>query len=291
MAGAEWISAGAAAAAALAGGAVAVATYRLASSTNRLAELTAKTLATAERQVEETALTRADAVRARVDERAPRVIVILAPTEWPPYAPPRGVGDTAHQMEVTREFVTPRQDDTLIMFRTCGLMRNEGPTTATVTLNGRASFVPGVGPFRGCASVGVPVSMGPPGQVFEEVFKEPVSLGGGRYALAPGEEAIFRFDDWRPLRDWRKAWQHQQDAPPESKLLLEIIVADQFDDGIVDNISVEVQGYPVEPFGDDLGRWKIRYMVPVEGTSSAVGSTVHPAKRRYWKSKRANEPA
>jgi hypothetical protein len=213
----EWISAGAAGGAALASVAVAVATYQLARSTNRLGDLTAKTLSTAENQVQE-------AVRARADQRAPRIIAILAPTEWPPYAPPgQAAGEQAHSMPVGRRFTVPREDNTPIMLRTDGLLRNEGASTAVVQLHGRAVFYAGQSPFARSSHPG---------------FELPPHLGGGRYALAPGETALFRFDDWRPLGEWRKAWQRKEEAPPESKLFLNISASDQFDDGIVDELGV-----------------------------------------------------
>ena len=119
----------------------------------------------------------------------------------------------------------------------------------------------------------------------------PTPMGGGRHALAPGETAVFRFDDWRPLSDWRDAWHRRAEAPVQSKLFMEIIVADQFDDGIVDNLAIEVQAYPVEPVGVDLGRWVVRPLVSLDGTTSAAGSVAYPAKRRYWRSKTTNDPA
>jgi hypothetical protein len=105
--------------------------------------------------------------------------------------------------------------------------------------------------------------------------------------LSPGGEAFFDFVDFRPVTDWADAWDRRHEAPESSKLHLEVVVHDTFDDGIVDNIHVEVQGYPLRPVPDQGSTWTL--WSPGTDDMSPPGAAVYPTVRRYWSSKLSNE--
>lgn len=246
---------------ALASGGVAVATLLLAFFTYRLVRATTQSLKMIERHAEE-------AAKARIDAVAPRVTALPAKPDWPPsYEDPALERDS----EIPRDavFVLPNRGQERLWLRTLVLLRNEGASTGLVQIGGRGRFIEGTGPFGG-SNRPIPV----------EVFQ-------GRHVLRPGQEALLLFEDSRPLSEWAKAYERRSEAPSESKLTLEIVVTDHFDDGIVDNIIIETQTFPIEPVEHDPGRWRLSRAMPHE-PSDFTDASVRPVRRRYFVSKREN---
>ena len=139
-------------------------------------------------------------------------------------------------------------------------MVNEGLSTAIITLHGPARF----------------------GGVH--------TMGGDRFALLPGDSADFSFEDGRTVAEWAEGWKRRQEAPNEPRLFLEVIVMDQFDDGIVDKTEVLMGGYPIVPIeGNDAG-WIVRGLphVALDQVAAKVWSAVMPTRRRYFRSRADN---
>lgn len=248
--------------AAIASGAVAFATLALAAFTYRLMRTTVRSVEVSEALARET-------VNARVDASAPRLSVLVKTPEWPPYLEDPAIDQ--QRAEPSHVFIIPRDASRRLWLRTYALLRNEGPTTAFVTLNGSARFVNRVGPFERAENIPVPIE-----------------VSQGRCALLPSQEGLVVFEGSRTIQEWAHAYEHRQTSPPLSKIQLEIIATDQFDDGVVDNIMLVVQGYPIEPVPSDPGRRRVR-KPPAMQPPDFVGSSVLPVQRRRFRSKRLND--
>ena len=202
------------------------------------AELTRAAVETAERQAQETAW-------ARIDAQAPRVVVIPGKPEWPPYLE-RPWMSSITKAESGTTFTMPAQGATLLWFHTDLLLRNDGNTTALISLqkagrNDNVRFASGG--FSGSGNQG---------------YQLPLAVSQGRYALLPGQTALVLLDTCRSVADFAKAWDEKTSAAEESKMYLHLIATDHFQDGISDNTTVVVQAYPITPVVGDAGAWRVR---------------------------------
>jgi hypothetical protein len=66
---------------------------------------------------------------------------------------------------------------------------------------------------------------------------------------------------------------------------------DQFDDGIVDNTEVLMGGYPIVPIEGDAAGWVVRGTpeIAFDQVAAKVWSAVMPTRRRYYRSRAANQ--
>jgi hypothetical protein len=259
MSAAEWVGIGVT-------GLASLATAYMAGQTRKSIKSTQKVIDAANRQVLASEWQGREAVKARVDARSPRVVVIVSRPQWPPReaaisghagAKPAEIGpDVRYQL--------PMDQDRRIGLMTYGLLRNDGHSTAVVQLSG-ARFQD---PFA--ASVSGRFSG--------------VDLGNQTMALPPGDQIGFEFFAVRPIIDWVTAYEERTSAPAESKCHFEVIARDTFDEGIADNILVEVQAYPVEPVPGNAAGWMLSGQHP-----EPCGAVAYGSKRRYFASKTLNE--
>ena len=249
--------------------AVALGTLALAIATFVLVQRTRQEADATQEAVEATRASGLENVRARIDARAPRVIVLLSPPVWPPSFPPSsGVEGTHDQMAPDQQFASSQGVERRLLIATKGRVRNDGASTAFVRFS------------HGTL-------------VWEDdhrVVKIPAAPGvPPQYAIAPGEQATFQLLDGRPLREWMEAYQahaaNPSAHPEESKLWFQVTMIDQLDAGIVDRIQVEVQGYPIEPVPQDRERWQL-----ASEPRNRPLAFVAPAERTYYASKRENQP-
>jgi hypothetical protein len=144
-----------------------------------------------------------EAAKTRIDDQAPRVVVLMETPEWPPFidrsrssAPGGGqptLLDTLGQSEVansTEPYYFNAQRSWFLWFRTRGVLINEGNGTARVSLGGTARFIEGKSDLLGHE---VPI----PPRIGTEPFPE--------YILHPGDQAFFEWGDGHTRRLGRRS--------------------------------------------------------------------------------------
>jgi hypothetical protein len=180
----------------------------------------------------------------------------------------------------------PKHEGDRLIVRTQGYLMNEGSTTAGVEIDPSVTF-PDL-PLHRISNV---FGQGPianedadPAQEVEGLppMSEIVYLKGSRWALLPGRVVAFRPTADRPLREWVEAWHRRGTASP-LKSRFEIRIMDQYEDGVVDHHTIEVEAYPVHPVPGNDAAWQIPSSDATEGLDRA---DVLPVRRRY----RRNEP-
>jgi hypothetical protein len=221
-----------------------------------------------------------EAYRARVDDLAPKVTLLILRPFHPPYS--ASEYGNPQPWPPTKTFTMPRDADTRILVRTQGYLMNEGDTTAVVEAGGAVAFPP---PKRyletptGRGSKVLNEHDDPAENV--EGFPELSTmtyLKGSRWALQPGQVVALRATTDRPLREWVEGW-HRRGTDRPMKLRFEVRVMDQYEDGIEDHHVVEVEAYPVVPVRGNEAGWQV--------PSSAVGddgfdrADALPVRRRY----------
>jgi hypothetical protein len=255
----------------------AVATSMGAAATVELASASKRQLAAAEAQLKltqdavSTASRHADeATRARIDARAPLLQLLLRHPTWPPYLDRPSVAEVA-RAEPGMVFDLSKQGEQTLWFKTGALVRNEGATTAIVTISPGMRFTD------------VPGDYGDLG--FRRDFKIPPRSTQGRYVLRPSEEGYLVIESCATVAVLASGVDSRRTG-----MSFEVIVTDQFDDGIVDNILIEILAFPLELVSGSL--WQVREpQVPLEETNDMLGVNVQPIRRRYFVSKRDNVEA
>jgi hypothetical protein len=157
----------------------------------------------------------------------------------------------------------PRDFPYRIDLRVQGSMTNHGPAPAYIELNGDAQFE--------LSSALGELPEPRRGTVLDHST-------GKRARIDPGETLPFIFQSGRSLQEWLDAFDHQTEAPPTSFLRCEVIVDDHRDNGVVDNIFVVMQGYPIWRKRDDLGSC---FVAP----QPTVTAWVEPHERKHFLSK------
>jgi hypothetical protein len=218
-----------------------------------------------------------EAARMRVDEQAPRVVVVMEESAWPPMLDRQRSGmpgggeptlfDTAGQAEVpTGELYFDLNRKNLLYFTTRGLLINEGNGAARIQPSPAVRLVSGTSGLHKSGS--------------EQISIPPV-LGAGlypEYLLRPGEVALFEWKDGHTLGDWADAYENDYPPNPLGACFLEMVVTDWLSSGVVDHHHVLLQTTPIEPVPGRQGTWKLRD-APVPG--STIGVVAFPPNRTY----------
>jgi hypothetical protein len=180
-----------------------------------------------------------EAYRARVDDLAPRVtLVVRAPSRPPLGASPLG---DPQPWPAGAQFTMDRDADTRILVRTRGTLVNEGTSTAVVEVDDAVTF-----PSASLSAFGVPGTKS--GTI--------IRLQGPRWALRPGDAVEFWHNTDRPLREWVDGW-HRRDSDDRVRSPFEIRVMDQYENGVEDHHRIEVEAYPVAPVPGNEAAWRI----------------------------------
>jgi hypothetical protein len=204
----------------------------------------------------------AEAVKARLDARGPRLIVFTTPTENEVARGRSSTGTGAGDpWPMEREFRRSEDDYQKIALGTQIDIVNEGDVSVEVWIDGATQVLRPEGP-----------------SVRNESGRFIVPLGqGGR--------CEFRVDALRPLTDWIELWDERgKGGAPSPAARATVICSDSFDEGVIDRWQIEVVAYPVEPKPNDLAAWLLRKR---GGSPPLVTSFVYPQKRTYYLSKRS----
>ena len=206
--------------------AVAVGTLLLAGVTIRLASITRRVLV--------------ESNHARIDARAPRVVLLNPHCSWPPLQPSIGAGDPQPLLPGTE-----LGEAQVLLIRSQCRLRNEGLSTAFLKLRGSGHAV--------SLSYGIDLGDEGPPLVVDRVPNEDHDL----LPLEPGSEALVLFGAGRPVAEWGMAWRGGR-GPDTQPLTLTIVAADQFAEGVTDTIVLEVHAFPVDDTSKTKGTWAVR---------------------------------
>lgn len=218
-----------------------------------------------------------EVIAARVDARSPLVVPFPGKATWPPSAEdPRLARDSSYG-EV-ESFYVPGQLGSELWFRFQVLLKNEGNVSALIWGLNESRFV---------EVAEVRAEFFQPGDSHLVGFVAPQRLGNDRYLLPPQSNAVLDCVVHGNVQRWITAFENRHEAPPESKRQVTLIVGTQFDDGAVDNVTIEFQSYPIAPQAGHDGVWELRQFTNTnEGFPSSVG--VAPIRRRRYVSRIAN---
>ena len=216
-----------------------------------------------------------EAAKTRIDDQAPRVVVLIENPEWPPFidrsrsSAPVGADlsllDTLGQSSVansTELYQFDAHKSWFLWFRTRGVLINEGKGTARVSIGRAARFIEGESRLLGQEVLHVPPRIG------TDLFPE--------YILRPGEKALLEWGDGHTLGDWADARDNPDPPNPHGACILRITVFDWLSSGVVDHHYVLLQGRPIWPVPNMQGQWRLLNSPHME-----VGLTSYPPNRTY----------
>jgi hypothetical protein len=205
-----------------------------------------------------------EAVRSRIDARAPRVVVLPSPPEWPPRLKSNIAGGEPQQVQPGMELSEWAGSPNVVVLRTKIKIRNDGSSTAVFVVRPGDHGATVMRLHRNTTA----------GMIAEDIRP------GERHDLAPSLATSLVFDAWRQLQEWGAAWEAQDERA--CVLTLTIEVTDQFADGVIDTTVVEVFGLPVDDTSLTKGSWAVR-AVRVAGSpqTAPVKSRVLPTVRMY----------
>lgn len=225
--------------------------------------------------------------RARVDDLAPRVTVVTLRPAFPPFSPSAYGNPQPWNTHPT--FVLPGQANMRILVRTQGHLMNEGGSTAVVEVDAGVTFPDP--PIYVRTAVGGPLAnrSADPADDVEGLpaLSEMVYLKGARWALLPGRVVAFRLTADHTVAEWADAWRRRGTANP-MKTRFEIRVMDQYEDGVEDHHTVEVEAYPVVPVEGNAAAWRIP--IAVAGDEGYDRADVLPVRRQYRRGARRTLP-
>lgn len=215
-----------------------------------------------------------EAVKTRIDDHAPRVVVLFEEPQWPPFIDRTrsrmpGGGELSllqslGQSEVAGgPYYFDEQASWLLWFRTRGVLVNEGRGTARVRLDGDARFIAGTSTLLGSESE-IPV----PPQVGAPINQE--------YLLRPGDRALFEWGYGHPLSEWADARENPDPPNPHGACFLVVTVFDWLSSGVIDHHYTLLQARPIQPVPGRQGQWQI-----ISETGYDVGLVTFPPQRTY----------
>lgn len=214
-----------------------------------------------------------EAMRARTDDQAPRIVVIMEEPEWPPFrhttrqSMPGGgeptLLETKGQSEVaSATYYLDRDGNTLFWFLMRGVILNEGKGTARVRLDGDTQFVTGPTPLVPGGVTSVPPLVG--------------SVRNREYLIRPGEWAMFEWAHGHTMAEWVDAYKNPSPPNPHGACTLDVVSFDWASAGTIDHTFVLMQARPFELVP---GR-EVEYQLAAD-VGANVGIVVYPPRRVY----------
>lgn len=215
-----------------------------------------------------------EAAKTRIDDQAPRVVVLLEEPEWPPFIDPTRSGmpgggertllESMGQAQVAGgPYFFDEQKSWFLWFRTRGVLMNEGRGTARVRLDGDARFIESPSPLlENAGIVSVPPKVG--------------VASNREYLLRPGGVAVFEWAYGHTLGEWADARQNMNPPNPNGACFLTVTVFDWLSSGVIDHHYILLQARPIEPVRGRQGQWKV-----LESPDLEVGLTAFPPQRTY----------
>ncbi len=226
-------------------------------------------LAMAERSLRVSQSVAVEAEKSRLDQRAPRIAIERKPVYWPPFGPsPLSAGMPPAQFDEGRIFRMPGQGSEILILRADGTVRNEGPWSVRVHFNNAV----------------IRQQQPQHWDDDDELPWEPSRPEGYEKHLAPGESVDFRVEEPRTVGEWvENARARLQGKPAPMAIHAEIIVPDDFDNGVIDNFRIELGGCPLNPVHGETESWQIPACFP---HNVPIYFTVFALSRQYYRSKR-----
>lgn len=173
-----------------------------------------------------------EALYARIDQQAPRVIALL---DAPVIGGVQSPGELSWKSDY--EAVVPRDKDNRMYVGVTGTLINEGKGTARISLNGYADWISE--------------------EDDEPLLTGPLPKFSGEHILRPGEQIRFHWSDSHTIEEWTDSFLNASPPNPRGACFMEIIVHDYFKEGVVDHIFLEMSGRPLVPVDGDNGHWKV----------------------------------
>lgn len=192
----------------------------------------------------------AEAWKARIDDQAPRVIATINKPDV------HGVvSGNSFSLNSSAEYIMPMMKDDKLLLIAFGELINEGVGTARVRLNGNGACF------------------------LDEEENDPFFVGeivssDEERILRPGESVRFVWSDGHSLEDWVDAYNNSYPPNPRGACFLEVVVSDYLEDGIIDNLYLEMSGRPLRPIDGDTGGWQY-------SGEDQVNTVSYPGRRTY----------
>lgn len=214
-----------------------------------------------------------EAMRARIDQAAPRVIAFYERPEGPLVDPQRSQMPYANGLRllssdsfsrstsnIGQEFAFPQDASTFVWFHGKGLLINEGTSSALVRLYGEAEFTEGVNPLDG------------------SLLPIPYLVGDGITAeaiLPPGGAAQFRWASGHTVKEWSDAEANPSPPRPGGAIWLTVTVFDAQHTSTIDTLEAVFQPTPITR---DARREGIYRLTELDAISAVY---VQPTTRGY----------
>jgi hypothetical protein len=226
-------------------------------------------LIAADRSIEFTQALAAEAEKARLELRAPKLKLLCSAPEWPPFAEGLWSGGPRGQYEEGKVFRMPGASDEPFVLRAEAKLRNEGDRTVRVHINNALVSTPGT-------DGGYPATRW-----------APIRPQGYERTLAPNAELRLMVEELRPVSYWvENGLARDKGVPGPHSINCEIIAQDDFDNGVADNLFLELGGFPLERVRGETDSWQIPACLP---DNLPIHFIAKPQMRRYFRSKRANQ--
>lgn len=199
-----------------------------------------------------------DSTKARLDARAPRILVRSASTQGEVVMGKSGSG-LPQPWPLERTFRRTEDDHVTLLVGAQIDVKNEGDRSQRICVDGNVQLLRPEGANR------TPNS----GQL--TVF------------LAPGESCEFRLVEVGTVEHWAAIWdEHQKGDTVLGKCIGQVTCSDPYDEGVIDRWTVELYGYPIERIPNDLAGWKIRNG---QTNPPVVDMVMRQQERAYYLSK------
>lgn len=209
-----------------------------------------------------------ESAKARLDARTPHINVSVLQTLWPPTRPPQFVGGGGLPLRPNEEFRITRDAKHLLLLEALYRVTNESDLTVGVSLSNACepeTYASGT-------------VWGYPGKLLQ-------------VTIPPGFSRDFMVREARSLADWGdNAEDKEEGVPGRNVIVAAVIFSDTFDNGVIDNWTLEISGYPLERVPDDPGTYRVSSSADATGNASLpIAAVVRPMRRRYFLSKERNE--
>lgn len=216
-----------------------------------------------------------EATRSRIEATAPHVVAFLSPLAWPPYLDrarkvdgygrPQALDNTnAQPIREDVEFHFPEDANKILWFPVRITVRNEGQTTARVSLSTDPDLV-----LAEALTV--------------DEYAQPGSLtqvgtwaNSRTYMLPPDQTMYLEWSAGRRLAEWRLAKEEPAPPNPQGSVSVSISCGQDAADGILDTITFELAGRPICPDDRREGQWRL-----TDDPTQDVVAVVSDRVRRY----------
>ena len=197
--------------------------------------------------------------RARVDSRSISLVPII---EFDGLAFSREDEGSLEVGDSVGVYTIPKDNNTKVVFRAFGELKNEGLVTAQVMTSGNITFDDGVT------------------ENSDLIWKSNLHNGDEKILLSPGESRRFVWCDGHTVKEWLDARKrnHEEDNFDENSSCKMQFRAWDFQHNVYEYVDIEVQGYPLEIDSQDSGKAIL--------SPKGLGYTVYPVQRLYGEAER-----